>query len=146
MRTRCNNPNYDKHQWYGGKGVAVCDEWSTFKPFRECALSHGYQDSLTIDRIDPNSNYTPENCRWVDMKTQANNRSSNRMITYNGKTQSAQLWAEELGIAPSTLYHRLDALPVEEAFNKPVKHNLRPRFLTFNGRSQNITEWAREIG
>lgn len=146
MRTRCNNPNYDKYQWYGGKGVTVCDEWSSFKPFREWALSHGYQDSLTIDRIDPNSNYNPENCRWVDRKAQANNRTSNRMITYNGKTQSMQLWAEELGINASTFKQRLNAMPLETAMTMPVHTEFRDKLYTYNGETKKLADWARSVG
>lgn len=146
MRTRCNNPNYDKYQWYGGKGVTVCDEWSTFKPFREWALSHGYQDSLTIDRIDPNSNYTPENCRWVDRKAQANNKTSNRYITYNGKTQSAQLWAEELGINAGTFLERLDTMPLEKAMTMPVHTEFRKKAYTYKGETKTLADWARSVG
>lgn len=145
MRTRCNNPNYDKYQWYGGKGISVCPEWDSFNAFQEWALNNGYRDDLTLDRIDVNGNYTPENCRWVDRKEQANNRTSNRMVTYRGKTQSVQLWAEELGFAPSTLYRRLDTMPVKQAFKKPVK-DTRPKLITYNGKTQTISAWARELG
>lgn len=75
MKTRCNNPNVSHFKYYGGKGIRVCDEWShDYSAFKEWSLRHGYAEDLTIDRIDSDGNYEPDNCRWVDMTVQNRNK------------------------------------------------------------------------
>lgn len=107
MRTRCYNPNDIRYSNYGGKGVTICDEWSKFEPFAEWALSHGYDDALSIDRIDVNGDYSPENCRWVSNREQANNRTSNKNYTFNGETHNIAEWADIYSMNYKKLYKRL---------------------------------------
>ena len=107
MRDRCTNENNNYYKNYGGRGISVCEEWLSFDNFKSWALENGYSDELTIDRIDNNGNYCPQNCRWADRFQQANNTSTNRHLTYNGRTMTFSEWARELGIYNTTLYRRL---------------------------------------
>lgn len=84
-------------------GITICDEWNDFAVFRDWAYSHGYDDELTIDRIDYNGNYEPDNCRWADAVTQANNTRSNHIIEYNGESHTMAEWSRIMNIP----YHRL---------------------------------------
>lgn len=125
MKTRCYNENAsDTYQRYGGRGITVCDEWrDDFKAFYDWAMVNGYLDELTIERIDNDGNYCPENCRWANLHDQNRNRRSNRMFTFNGKTQCMLDWANELGIKPITMIARFRrGWTVEQAFTTPVKH------------------------
>lgn len=107
MKTRCYNEHSTRYKNYGGRGIVVCDEWlNDFMSFCDWAYENGYDDTLTIDRIDNNKGYSPSNCRWVTNQEQSNNRRSNINITYNEKTQTMKQWAEELGINYNTLHMR----------------------------------------
>lgn len=106
MKMRCANPNAISYKYYGGKGITVCDEWQTFEVFRDWALSNGYREGLSIDRIDSNGNYEPSNCRWATSKEQQNNTSYNRVLTYGDETHNITQWSEILGIPRTTLYNR----------------------------------------
>lgn len=108
MKDRCGNKKAASYVYYGGRGITVCDEWrNDFKAFYEWAMSNGYAEDLTIDRIDVNGNYEPSNCRWVTRKEQANNTRRNHFLTYDGETHTLADWAEKVGIKQNTLLYRL---------------------------------------
>jgi hypothetical protein len=121
MLNRCYRVNDKKYPLYGGKGVIVCKEWHDPCQFISWAYANGYTDKLTIDRIDGDGNYCPENCRWVDYKTQNNNRRICHYIEYNGMTKTISEWAEYLGISLYALQHRIkDGWSIERAFTQKV--------------------------
>lgn len=143
MRYRCNNPNCSHYNRYGGRGIKVCDEWNEYLVFKKWAMANGYDDSKSIDRIDNNGNYEPNNCRWATMKTQNNNRSSNNNITYNGETHTVAEWACIVGINENTLRSRLfiNKWDIETALTTPL--NIKgKRYLFHNGEEHTVTEWS----
>lgn len=125
MKERCYSKTHRAYPDYGGRGIAVCDEWLDFDNFRKWAMESGYNENAsqwvcTLDRIDVNSGYYPQNCRWVDMTEQAKNKRNNRCFEYNGETHTLSEWSNILGIGYQTLYARLIiyGLTVEEALTR----------------------------
>lgn len=108
MRRRCSDPNNKRWLQYGGRGISICEEWDDYKVFREWAMNNGYTDELTIDRMDVDGNYNPDNCRWATEKVQANNTSRNRYFEYQGEKFSMSELADLLGITYATLQHRVE--------------------------------------
>lgn len=127
MKQRTMNPKSSRYHYYGEKGIKVCEEWLNYETFRDWSLKNGYNDSLTLDRIDVNGDYCPENCHWVDWETQQNNKSNNRMITYNGETKTLAQWAHSANMIPQALATRIKlGWSMEKALTTPVK-KYRPR-------------------
>lgn len=121
MRYRCNNPNVKAFKYYGGRNISVCDEWEKdFATFRDWAMANGYDDTLTIDRIDVNGNYEPSNCRWVDMKTQLRNTRRNIYIEYQEKQVSLAEAAELAGIEYGVIGNRYHRGNTGEKLFRPV--------------------------
>ena len=108
MRFRCTNPNHGSYHRYGGRGVSVCSEWAqSYVVFKAWALSSGYRQDLSIDRINNDGNYEPSNCRWATVTEQAGNRGeSSCIVEVNGVSKSVCAWATETGIYLTTLYRR----------------------------------------
>ena len=107
MIDRCENHNNLYHGSYGGRGIYVCEEWHDFKTFYDWAINSGYDDDLTIDRIDNNDGYYPDNCRWADRVTQLNNTRRNRYLTYCGVRHSFSEWSRILNVPRSSLQYRI---------------------------------------
>ena len=122
MRERCNNPNWRGAKYYSEKGISICEEWSDYLTFREWSLCNGYQEGLSLDRIDNNGNYCPENCRWTTNKVQANNRSKNKRLTLNGETKTLSEWADIVEIPYDTLKRRsLSGWSDEKTLTTPLR-------------------------
>ena len=124
MKERCYNPKRKEYPRYGGRNIRVCSEWLNSTNFIEWALSNGYSDELTLDCIDNDGDYCPENCRWVSREIQQNNRCANRYITYNGETKTITQWAKEYGLTYYQLQKRIKSGWVfEKAISEPINHN-----------------------
>lgn len=122
MRQRCSNPKDGRYSDYGGRGISVCPEWSSFEQFY---ADMGPRPSAkhSIDRIDNNGNYCKENCRWATKKEQNTNQRSNVWLTHNDKTLVLSEWAEKLGIPYKTLHRRISrGWSVDRALTQSVKH------------------------
>lgn len=123
MKRRCHNPSNKRYENYGGRGIKVCDEWMDFLPFYEWAIKNGYKDNLTIDRVDVNGDYTPENCKWSTAIEQQNNTTRNHFLTYNGQTMTLAEWERKTGIHRDVLKDRINKLhwTIERALTTPVR-------------------------
>lgn len=129
MMQRCHNPSFHRFKDYGGKGITVCKRWQDFQTF--LADMGEPPASCTIERLDNSKGYSPDNCKWATQKEQQRNRSSNVLITHNGRTQCMAAWAEETGINLKTISYRLhNGWSVERALTTPIgqqSKGLKPR-------------------
>lgn len=152
MKTRCYNQNRKSYKYYGAEGKAVCDEWKdSFKAFYDWSMSNGYQDNLTIERIDNSKGYSPDNCKWATMKEQSNNTRRNHLIEYKGKKQNLTQWAEELNINYNSLESRVNRLhwDVDRAFKEPKKMKSKRSsnyLIPYNGETHTLAEWSKIVG
>ena len=150
MVQRCNNPNCESYERYGGRGIRICDEWAGygdgFLNFYNWSMSNGYSEELTIDRIDNDGPYAPWNCRWATMETQANNRGNNVRITCDGETMTASEWAKKLGVKPETLLARHKrGWSDEDIIKTPI--NFYIKIVTCSsGESHTLEEWSQITG
>lgn len=114
MRERCSYPQNVSYPAYGGRGIKVCNEWaSDFDKFRNWALSNGYNDTLSIDRIDSDLDYSPENCQWIPLSENCAKQRKSRFITIDGVTKSITKWAKTIQIAPCRLSEYFKSKGVE---------------------------------
>ena len=146
MRQRCNNENAENYKYYGGRGIYVCNEWENdFSLFALWSFANGYNDNLTIDRIESNGNYEPSNCRWISKKEQTNNRSSNTKYTYDGETHTLSEWADIYKINKETFYTRWSNGKRGTELFAPAKIKTKNREpIEYNGKTQTIRQWSEE--
>lgn len=130
MKQRCLNKNHKSYKQYGGRGIKVCKDWLEFMPFYDWAMANGYDETAdfmqcTIDRIDVNGNYEPNNCRWVNQKKQGENTRTVHKIEYNGETHCLSEWARILKIERKALEYKLKkGLSLKEI----IKFNIKERW------------------
>lgn len=154
MLQRCNNFRATNYERYGGRGIKVCERWHTFENFY--ADMGDCPDNYTLERLDNNGDYCPENCQWATDKEQANNRRSNLVFSHQGKTQNLSQWLEYFN---KTNQQKLDYCTVLARIHRNWRFinaltlppfslkvdNNRTRYITFNGKTQNIKKWVNEF-
>ena len=145
MKRRCYNPRYKEYHLYGGRGITICDRWRTsFVNFLADMGKRPFPEA-SIDRINNNGNYEPDNCRWATKLEQGQNTRKARMITYNGETLCLREWARRIGITHRTLSVRLKrGWPLEKALT--IGSTATSSMLTHDGETLCVAEWARKTG
>mgnify|MGYP001379757104 CR=1 FL=1 len=145
MKARCNRVISNDYANYGGRGISVCDRWNSFENF---FLDMGDRpDGTSIERIDNNGNYEPGNCRWATFGEQSRNKSSNRVIAFNGESACVAEWAETTGIPSNVITRRLNTgWPIKDALTLPVTGSHVGKLIEFNGVRMGLAEWAKKLG
>ena len=120
MKSRCYRTTDKAYKNYGGRGIKICDEWkNNFKAFYDWAMNNGYNDNLTIDRIDVNGNYEPDNCRFITIREKENNKQNNFYITIYNRTQTLSEWCKEKNLDYKKIISRIQrGWTIEDAFTK----------------------------
>lgn len=149
MNRRCTDPKQVSYGRYGGRGITVCEEWAnSFETFKRWALQNGYKEGLTLDRKDNNANYSPDNCRWITNKKQANNRRSNRIVEFHGCRGTLSEICDTFDLDYGLINGRIqEGWPVNKALGTPkYGSNKNHHLLSYNGKTQTVRDWARELG
>ena len=149
IKARCLDKDDKNYPFHGDRGITVCDGWkNSFSAFRSWALQNGYNDELTIDRIDVNGNYEPGNCRWITQSEQMSNTRKTRRVTFRGETLSLKQMAEKYGLDKTTVSLRLKrGWSLESALTTPPGERRDNRkYLTFNGMTLPFSQMAKHYG
>lgn len=144
MINRCKYKSVNSYPSYGGRGITVCDRWHSFDNFY--ADMGTRPEGTTLDRIDSDGHYTPDNCRWATTKEQGRNKRNSILLTARGITKQVNDWAEDSGVAASTIVRRIKSLgwDVEKAIFTPT--NSFQRCITYKGETLNCSDWALRCG
>ena len=116
MKARCTNPNLPVYKHYGGRGISYCKEWEKFELFYKWAKQSGYEENLTLERIDVNKGYEPSNCTWIPLSKQSLNKRNNVFVTANGETHTISEWSRITQISYTTLFNRVKRNCSEKEF------------------------------
>lgn len=141
--SRCTYPGDTDYKYYGAVGIDYADEWNEFPAFYEWAMSHGYRDDLTIDRIDNSRGYYPDNCRWENNKVQAVNHSNSILVTIDGTTMCLADWARAAGVSRWSIYQWRKAGIMERKIRKRLPNGYSGRTVLIKG--QNVTLYEEAV-
>lgn len=145
MLNRCDDSNNKDYNHYGNRGITVCDEWHDFDNFYTWSLLNDYTDDLTIDRINVDGNYEPDNCRWSDVFQQRNNMRSNIYITYNNRTLTLKQWSRYLNISYGALRYRYrNHMSIEDMLTSKEKCTVK--YVTYDNKTLSVRQWSDIIG
>nr|DAZ25622.1 MAG TPA: hypothetical protein [Caudoviricetes sp.] len=146
MKQRCYNTNDKNYHWYGEKGIQICQEWlSEPKTFEKWAISNGYKDTLTIDRINSDKNYCPENCCWVPLEINSKKAGKVNWIEINGEILSGRDWAKRLGLGVMTINGYLQLYP-EEKVKELIKAIIKNPSYVNNNKRKSKHSWFETYG
>jgi hypothetical protein len=148
MKSRCFNPNEKSYKNYGGRGVTVCERWEDFNNFYE-DMGERPSDNHSLDRVDNDGDYCPENCRWATSIEQNRNCRSNRLWEHDGQTMTISMWAEELKISYHTLYKRwMLGWEIERILTTPPLERTKSNTLeyTYEGKTHTLYKWSKISG
>ena len=146
MISRCTLPCAAHYARYGGRGISVCARWRRFENFFS-DMGPAPTQKHSVDRIDSEKNYSPENCRWADSKTQARNKSDNKLFMFNGITKIQNDWCDHFKIDRHVFLMRIRAgMSPYEAFTKVTYNKMQRLTITAFGKTQTVHEWAKETG
>jgi len=143
MKNRCFNPNYHRYSDWGGRGITVCDRWLNFENFL-ADMGTKPSPKHSLDRIDNNADYSPENCRWATKAEQDNNRRSNRLITIACVTLTIAQWAKKTGFNANVIHDRLkDGWSEFDAVMTPIDGKIR--LIAIENETRTIAQWAKKM-
>ena len=150
MIRRCYKEDDISYKNYGYRGIRVCNEWLNYEKFKIYIENSDYELGLSIDRIDNDGDYEPNNCRFVDKKAQCNNKRNNVLHTYKGETMTLPLFCEKYDIDYNNARNRITrGFTIEEVIEMPkgdVRDKTKRKYLTYNGKTQTVAEWSKELG
>ena len=133
MKQRCYYSGTKEYKWYGAKGIKICNEWlDNPKSFEEWSLQNGYQDDLTIDRIDENKDYSPDNCRWITDIQNAKYKSTTFLIDVNGEQHSGRDWSKILGFGINTINKYIKKYGLENTIEFIKRYKMNPNLKPYN--------------
>lgn len=147
MMSRCYNSSNTRFKHYGGRGIEVCADWQDVEKFYDWSLKNGYQETLTIERIDVNGNYEPLNCKWATWKEQANNKTNSKTIEFKGLVKTLTQWSESTGIPYNTLVSRINyGIEPPMLFEKEDFVRKDNTLITYNNKTKTMTDWSEITG